>query len=269
MRESAPSAPNEDSVLGRSMQLLDAFHPDDDALSLAELHRRTGMPKPTAYRLLQQLVGWRLLDRHPTGYRLGLRLFELGQLVPRQQGIPDIVSPVLTRLHANTGLTVHLAVLDGTEVVYLHKLESPDGPPMSSRIGGRMPAHCTAVGKALLAHAPSEHTHTVLDQGLRRRSPRTVVTPALFLGQLDTARRHGYARDDEESKIGITCVAAPVFDAGHRVVAAVSITARTHDVRRASSVRAVLLAAAEASQRLSAPSAQHLTSQGRDRAFAG
>ncbi|MGW4057742.1 IclR family transcriptional regulator [Amycolatopsis sp. NPDC004747] len=254
--------PSEDSVLGRSMQLLDAFRPDDDALTLAELHRRTGMPKPTAYRLLTQLVGWRLLAREANGYRLGLRLFELGQLVPRQRGIPDLVSPVLTRLHANTGLTVHLAVLDGTDVVYLHKLAAPDGPPMSSRIGGRLPAHCTAVGKVMLAHAPAEHAHAVLDRGLHRQSPRTVVTPAMFLGQLDAARRQGYARDDEEAKVGITCVAAPLFDAGHRVVAAVSVTARTSDARHATSVRAVRLAATAASQRLSACSLG-------DRALAG
>jgi DNA-binding IclR family transcriptional regulator len=258
-------APSEDSVLGRSMQLLDAFRPDDDALTLAELHRRTGMPKPTAYRLLNQLVGWRLLAREANGYRLGLRLFELGQLVPRHQGIPDIVSPVLARLHAGTGLTVHLAVLDRTDVVYLHKLQAPDGPPMSSRVGGRMPAHCTAVGKAVLAHAPSEYTHAVLDRGLRRQSPRTIVAPAVFLGQLETARRRGYARDDEESKIGVSCVAAPVFDAGHRVVGAVSVTARAHDIQRASSVRAVRLAAAEASQRLSS---NHFTTHGLDRALA-
>ncbi|GAA4707786.1 IclR family transcriptional regulator [Pseudonocardia yuanmonensis] len=242
--------PDESTVLGRSIRLLGAFRPGDDVLTLAEIHRRAGVPKPTAHRLLIQLAGWQLVERTPEGYRLGLRLFELGQLAPRPRGLREIVSPVLTRLHDLTGLTVHLAVLDDTEVVYVHKLDVPGAPPLASAIGGRMPAHCTAVGKAVLAHAPAAGTYAVLDKGLRRLTPRTLVTPSLFLDQLRAARQRGYSTDQEESAVGVSCIAAPILDADRRAVAAVSVTARAHDVRSPSTIRAVCAAASDASRRL-------------------
>ncbi|MFC5138979.1 IclR family transcriptional regulator [Actinomycetospora rhizophila] len=240
------------SVLGRGVALLAAFRPHDDALGLAEIHRRTGIPKASAHRLLHQLVDHQLVDRDGDRYRLGLRLFELGALVPRQQGVADAVAPVLTRLHAATGLTVHLAVLDGTEVVYLHKIEAPAGPAVASRTGGRMPAHCTALGKALLAHTP-DATAEVLAAGLRRRTPRTVVTPGRFLGQLAAARHLGHARDDEEARVGISCLAAPVLDARRRPLAAVSVTGRTPRMATASPAAAVHAAAADAARLLGTP----------------
>jgi IclR family transcriptional regulator, acetate operon repressor len=245
------TVPSEDSVLGRSATLLGAFRPGDDVLSLAEIHRRTGMPKPTAHRLLNQLAGWRFLDRAADGYRLGLRLFELGQLVPGQHHLRATVAPVLARLHDTTGHTVHLAILDGTDVVYVQKIDAADAPQVASRIGGRIPAHCTAVGKALLAHSP-DTVRVVLDQGLRRRSPRTVAVPALLLRQLDQVRRLGFAREDEETAVGISCVAAPVFDGEGHVAAALSITARASSVRSLSTIAAVRQAAADATRRLAA-----------------
>jgi DNA-binding IclR family transcriptional regulator len=210
------------------------------------------MPKPTAYRLLTQLAGWGLVERHQDGYQLGLRLFEMGQLVPQHHRIGPAVGPVLRRLQENTGLTVHLAILDATDIVYLEKLAASDEPPIASRVGGRLPAHCTAVGKAVLAHAPAGSVHAVLTRGLQRRSPRTVVVPGLFLGQLDTARRSGFARDDEECAVGISCVAAPIFDRDRKPIAALSVTARTHDIWHGRAVHAVQSAAAEATRQLTA-----------------
>lgn len=249
-RPATTPAPDPNSVLGRSVVLLDAFGAGDGTLTLAEIHARTGMPKPTAHRLLNQLAGWGLVERHQNGYSLGLRLFELGQRVLEHQSITLTVGPVLRRLQSSTELIVHLAVLDRADVVYLDKLDTPGAPPVASRAGGRLPAHCTAVGKAVLAHAPSGSVRAVLTQGLHRRSPRTVVVPRLFLEQLDAARRNGFARDDEECAVGISCVAAPIFDRNQQPVAALSVTGRTHDVRREYAVQAVRSAAAEATRRL-------------------
>lgn len=242
------SDPN--TVLGRSVRLLDAFQAGDGALTLAEIHARTGIPKPTAYRLLNQLAGWGLVERLQDGYRLGLRLFELGQLVPHHRSIGPTLGPVLRQLQSSTGLTVHLAVLDAADIIYLEKLVAPEEPPIASRVGGRLPAHCTAVGKAVLAHASSGSVRAVLSRGLHRRSPRTVVVPGLFLGQLDAVRRYGFARDDEECAVGISCIAAPIFDRDRQPIAALSVTARTPDVRRGRAVQAVQAAAAEATRRL-------------------
>jgi IclR family transcriptional regulator, acetate operon repressor len=243
-------APDPNTVLGRAVGLLDAFEAGDGALTLAEIHARTRMPKPTAYRLLNQLAGWGLVERHQDGYRLGMRLFELGQLVPQHHRIGPTVGPVLRRLQKSTGLTVHLAVLDATDIVYLEKLAAPGEPPIASRVGGRLPAHCTAVGKAVLAHTPSDSVRAVLTRGLHRRSPRTVVVPGLFLGQLEAVRRSGFARDDEECAVGISCVAAPIFDRNRRPIAALSVTARTHDIWHGRAVHAVQSAAAEATRQL-------------------
>jgi IclR family acetate operon transcriptional repressor len=244
------NAPDPNTVLGRTVKLLNAFEAGDEALSLAEIHARTGMPKPTAYRLLNQLSGWGLVERDQEGYRLGLRLFELGQLVPQHHHLGPRVAPVLRGLQNTTGLTVHLAVLDATDIVYLEKLAAPGEPPIASRVGGRLPAHCTAVGKAVLAHTATGAVQAVLTRGLKRRSPRTVVVPGLFLGQLDSARRSGYARDDEECAVGISCVAAPIFNRDRQPIGALSVTARTHDIWHGRAAHAVQSAAADATRQL-------------------
>ena len=204
--------------------MLSAFRPGDDELTLAELHRRTGLAKPTVHRLLAELTGWDVVERTPTGIRLGMRLFELGQLVPRQRGLLEAAAPFLADLFEATHETVHLAVPDGTEVVYVQKLDGRRGPKVSSRVGGRMPAHCTGVGKALLAFGPPERLGTVLEAGLTRLTPRTIIAPGLLRTELAATRERGVALEREESAVGITCVAAPVFDADGTAIAAISIT---------------------------------------------
>src|SRR5689334_10872201 len=141
------------SVLGRALTLLTAFRPGDAELTLAELTRRTGLPKPTAHRMLAELAEWNVVERTPHGIRLGMRLFELGQLAPLQRGLREAAAPFLSDLFEATHETVHLAVPDGLDVVYVQKLPGRHGPRISSRIGGRMPADCTGVGQAMLAFA--------------------------------------------------------------------------------------------------------------------
>jgi DNA-binding IclR family transcriptional regulator len=143
-----------------------------------------------------------------------------------------------------TAHTVHLAVLDGTEVVYLEKLMGRGGPPLPSRVGGRMPAYCTGVGKALLAFSPPATVDAVAASEMVRRTPRTVTTPALLTRELADIRRSGLAFDREESTPGVVCVACPVLGATGEVVAAVSISGWTNRLdtgRVASAVRTATL----------------------------
>jgi IclR family transcriptional regulator, acetate operon repressor len=212
------------SVLGRTMALLTAFRSGEEELTLAELARRAGIPKPTAHRLLAELATWNVVERTPGGHRLGMRLFELGQLAPQQRGLREAAAPFLADLFEATHETVHLAVPDGVDVVYVQKLPGRHGPRIDSRIGGRMPAYCTGVGKALLAFGPPERLAEVLAAGLVRRTPRTVVAPGLLRQELDRVRACGVAEEHEESTVGIACTAAPVMDASGRAVAAISIT---------------------------------------------
>lgn len=238
----ADAVPN--SVLGRTMALLTAFRPGDTELTLAELARRTGIPKPTAHRLLGELARWNVVERTPGGVRLGMALFELGQLAALQRGLHEAAAPFLADLLEATHETVHFAVPDGIDVVYLQKLGTRRGPQVGSRVGGRMPAYCTGVGKALLAFGPPERLATVIAAGLRRRTPRTVVAPGLLAEELARVRERGVAEEHEESTIGIACVAAPVLAAGPHAVAAISITGwanRLDTARLAPAVRTAAL----------------------------
>jgi DNA-binding IclR family transcriptional regulator len=140
--------------------------------------------------------------------------------------------------------TVHLAVPDGLDVVYVQKLNGRHGPQISTRIGGRMPAYCTGVGKAMLAFGPPERFAAVVAAGLSRRTPRTVVAPGLLAEKLARVRERGVAEEHEESTVGIACVAAPVRDGSLHAVAAISITGwanRLDAARLAPAVRTAAL----------------------------
>ena len=144
--------------------------------------------------------------------------------MPRQRGLLEAATPFLTDLFEATHETVHLAVPDGVEVVYVQKLDGSRGPRVPSRVGGRMPMHCTGVGKALLAFGPAERLSAVLEAGLARVAPRTIIAPGLLHTELAAIREAGVSREREESGVGVTCVAAPVLGADGTAVAAISIT---------------------------------------------
>lgn len=214
------------SVVQRVARLLGCFAPDTANLSLAELTRRSGMPKTTVHRLLGELEAVRLLERHDGQVCLGLRLFELGQLVPRQRTLRDAALPFMEDLREVTRQTVHLAVLDGLEVVYLEILGGRRTPSLPSRVGGRMPTYCTGVGKVLLAHADPATVAAVVAGGLRRRTPYTITSPEVLYRQLEEIRRTGTAHDHEESGVNFACTASPVVGAAGNVVAGLSVTGR-------------------------------------------
>jgi DNA-binding IclR family transcriptional regulator len=233
-----------DSVLGRAVLLLEAFTADDHELPLAELVRRTGLPKSTAHRLLGELVDLRLLERTPHGYRLGGRLFELGMRASVERGLMEVAIPYMEDLYERTHETVHLGVREGTEVVYVAKIGGHRQAVAPSRIGGRMPLSCTAIGKALLAFAPTEVTDEVVLAGLERRTPRTIVAPGVLRRQLSAVRERGVSYEHEESTVGISCVAAPVLDPDEQVIAAISVTGPVTRFRPESAAPAVRAAAA-------------------------
>lgn len=233
------------TVIARSTALLLAFGPGDTVLGVSELARRTGLAKSTVYRLTCELARNGLLERSGSGLRLGLRLFELGQLVPLQRDLRSAALPFMEDLREATRQIVHLAVLDGTEMVYLEILRSPDAPAPPSRVGGRLPAHATGVGKAALAFSPPEVVDAVVAGGLHRLSRRTIVQPGRLRRELETIRRQGCAFDREESSDGVVCVASPVFGPDDAVVGALSVSgwsARMNLERMAPAVRTAALA---------------------------
>ncbi|KQY50105.1 MULTISPECIES: IclR family transcriptional regulator [unclassified Nocardioides] len=230
-----------DTVLGKAVTILRAFRAEDKALPLAELVRRTGLHKATVHRQVGELVATRLLDRVEGGYRLSGGLFELGMRASVERSLLEVAMPFLQDLYERTHETVHLGIREGHEVVYVAKIGGHRQAAAPSRTGGRMPVHCTAIGKALLAWADPELRREVLAGPLERRTPRTVVAPGLLRRQLDAIVERGVSYEHEESAVGIVCVAAPVLDADERPLAAVSVTGpvtRFHPESHANAVRA-------------------------------
>jgi DNA-binding IclR family transcriptional regulator len=212
------------TVLGKAMVVLHAFTADDRRLGLAELARRTSLPKASLHRIANDLVDAGMLDRDGTAYRLSTGLFQLGMRASLELSLIEVATPFLEDLYEHSHETVHLGVRDGLDVVYVSKLGGHRQAAAPSRVGGRMPLHCTAIGKILLAHAEPAVLTQVLERGLERRAPRTITMPSVLRGQLEQIAETGIAYEHEESAVGIVCVAAAVTDPPAGVIAAISIT---------------------------------------------
>jgi DNA-binding IclR family transcriptional regulator len=207
-----PATPT--AVIDRISLVLDAFE-GPGRLTLAQIVRRTGLPRSSAHRMLERLVQLRWLRRSGRDYELGMRLVELGSLAVHQDRLVRAASPLLGELHRATGLVVHLAVLDGPDVVYLEKVGDQKIP---TRVGGRQPAHCTAVGKAILAYSDQD-----AEVNLRvRKTKYSISTSSQLAVELARVRAHGVAFEREESLLGFGCVAASIGSPGE-AVAAVSV----------------------------------------------
>ncbi|MFG2948406.1 IclR family transcriptional regulator [Streptomyces adustus] len=216
---------------------------------VSELARRAQLSKTTAHRVLGMLERNGVVERIGTDYRLGERLHHLGRAVysPGSETVRDLLLPYLADLYEATRETVHLSVLHDTHVVYLAKLYGHRSAPVPSRIGGRLPAHATAVGKVLLAY-DSQAAERAMNEPLGRYTSHTVSTPHELAAELDRIRCTGVAFDDEEYQPGLVCVAAPVLDRGGLPVAALSVAGqrgRTDTRRLSMDVRRI---AAEASR---------------------
>jgi len=246
-----------DTVLGKAVAILRAFKVEDQAVPLAELVRRTGLHKATVHRLAGELVANRLLDRVDGGYRLSGGLFELGMRASVERSLLEVAMPFLQDLYERTHETVHLGVREGHEVVYIAKIGGHRQARAPSRAGGRMPLHCTAIGKALLAHTDPALQREVLSAPLERRTPHTIVAPGLLRRQLNQVAETGVAFEHEESAPGINCVAAPVFGAGEELLAAISITGPTSRFRPEAHVAPVRAATAALTATLTRAHRQH------------
>jgi DNA-binding IclR family transcriptional regulator len=220
-----PAIQDGESSLARGLRLLDIFSVTNTELSISELARRSGIPKSTAHRLVSDLVGWGALERGPNGVRLGVHLLELGYLVPVQR-LREMAIPFAHNLNEVTHLTANLAIRDGRDILYVEKISSRSVRVPHTRPGGRLPVHCTALGKAILAYSDRDFVESVLGGTLRPLSPKTIIDPGELRRELAAIRETKVAYDVEESRTGLFCVAAPVL-AHRRVVGAISVTGAT------------------------------------------
>jgi DNA-binding IclR family transcriptional regulator len=233
-QDSGPTAAAPDpetlTSVDRALALLDAFGAEGAPVGVTELARRAGLAKSTAHRLLSVLERRGLVTRQGVEYSLGLRLFELGSRVPvgTNGQLMDVAMPYLEELCALTRQTVHLAVLDDADTVYLAKLHGRSALPSPSRVGARLPAHCTGLGKAMLAFSPGAVVSRIVRHGLEPHTRHTIADPRVFAQHLDRIRHRGISFDQEETRLGLGCVAAPVLDSGDRALAAISVAGPVH-----------------------------------------
>lgn len=219
-------------VTSKATALLDAYLPRSTELSLGELARRSGLPVSTTYRLATQLVDWGGLERcEGGGYRLGLRIWELGMLARQARSPVDVITPYMQDLYDVVHERVQLAVLDDDEVMYLEKLAGK-GSAMGAIRGNRLPVHATSVGKVLLAWADPARLESLLPEQLTSYTPRTITNRETLIAELADIRRTGVGYSREELTPQVSSVAAPIRDASGEVVAALSVTMRTSRLRR-------------------------------------
>ncbi|MDN5892799.1 MAG: IclR family transcriptional regulator [Nocardioides sp.] len=200
------------SMVGRMTLILDAFSGQSTRLTLEEVARITHLPRSTAHRILDQLVKLAWLDHSPFGYCLGRRSLTLGGMDDLGQGeLRAAAAPYLHDLMVRTGLVVHLAVLDEGEVRYMDKIGGRFAGSVPSRVGGRAPAHATALGKAMLALLPAEEVDEIAGAALRRTTRRTIGDTSTLHQELHRIRaRNGLTFERGECFAQVSCVAAAI-----------------------------------------------------------
>lgn len=213
------------SAIGRMTQILDAFGADSE-LAQSDLVARTRLPKATIHRTVGLLVEFGWLQRLGDRFRLGTRLFEMGGRVVTTSRLREVAIPYLEDLYEATHEIVNLGVLDGAEVMYIEKIGSHRRIDTPARVGHRFPAHCTALGKAMLSTCPEDVIERVIADGLVRRTDKTIVSPEAFRRELAQVAASTIAIDDGEFADGMICFAAPIRGSG-RAVAAISVTGPT------------------------------------------
>jgi IclR family transcriptional regulator, KDG regulon repressor len=235
----------------KALDLLSAFSFREPRLSLADLATRTGIPRPTAFRLLTTLEQAGFVAKVSGEYQLGIKCFVLGNIVAASLDLREKAQRHLEQLRDATGETVHLAVLDGWQVLYLERLQSPHPIGfMRSRVGAIVPAYCTSLGKTLLAFAPHDDVEAWLSsQTFPAMTPQTITSPRRLLKELRAIRERGYALDEQEHELGVRCIAAPVWNHAGGVVAAISVAGPADRMPRPlvdSAMAAAIVAAARA-----------------------
>ncbi len=211
----------------RAFQLLELIAQADQALGISTLAEQSRLPVGTVHRLLSTLtdLGYVEQDTSNRKYTLGLRFLHLRGLQIRRLNMAEQAMPLMKALMRRVNETVHLAVLDEGEIVYIDRVEGLQTLDMYTVIGKRTFAHCTALGKAMLAFMPDTVWRQVVERhGLPRCTANTITDVAEFAAELRRTRERGYAIDNAEVDERVRCVAAPIYDFNQQVIAAASIS---------------------------------------------
>jgi DNA-binding IclR family transcriptional regulator len=200
------------------------FIASNGGISLTAVSKKLGTSKSTAFRYLTTFEKLGVVNRDDSDrFTLGPKLIELAGVYLRDNSLRKVTEPFLNQLAEETKETAHLAVPSENEVVYIDKVDSSHSIQMASRIGGRMPMHCTSLGKAILAHS-LDQVEEIIDEGLTTQTPNTVRSPEALREELEFVRSKGFSIDDEENELGVRCVGSPIFNHAGKAIGAISVS---------------------------------------------
>ncbi|MCD6552351.1 IclR family transcriptional regulator [Thermotoga sp.] len=213
-------------TLKRTAEILSCFSIKEPTLSLGEIAERTGIPKPTVYRICETLVKLGLLKKNlDKTYSLGYKLLELGSIVLSTLEIRKVAIEVMEKLQSITGESVHLGILDGTHVLSIEALESPQPLRTKVYIGKRAALYSTAIGKALLAFLPEDQKRRILEKVILEPHTRNTITDKKkLIEELRKTQERGYSVDNMEDEEGVRCVGAPILNNKGFAIASISVS---------------------------------------------
>lgn len=240
----------------RAADVLEIFLTTNSELSVKEISEKVNLSKSTVHGIIKTLEHRGYLQQNPDDlkYRLGIKLFELGNFVGKHLDIRSIARPIIKDLVNELNETVHLVLLNRNEIIYIEKEDGPRTLTMYSHIGKRAPVHCTGVGKAILAYLSDQEVDRLLSiQNLQPFTEFTITDKEAIKNHLQSVRECGYAVDDEEIELGLKCIAAPIFNHQGNVIASISCAApkiRLDEERLPKVIAGIQKAASEISKAL-------------------
>ena len=237
----------------RALDILEAAANRREGLTNSEISHKLGIPKSSASYILRTLDrrGYLRRDAETGRYRLGLKILSLGGDARANLDLAEVALPFMQALQERIHLTIHLAVLDQGEAVYIEKVEAPGFFKVNTWVGRRMFVHSTSVGKCLLAWLPRQEIEALLrQQGMKKRTPKTITSVVKLLSDLETVRQQGHAIDDEENSLGARCLGAPIVDSVGNVIAALGVSGTLTQMDEANMPR-ILDALKESARRIS------------------
>lgn len=217
----------------RAMEVFELLSRQDSGVSISEIHRTLGLPLSSAANIVYTLqsLGYLERDADDSRYQLSPKILSVSRRVLCRMDFLGRCHGLLEELVQESGLTAHLAVMRDGESIYVDRVARDGFVQFSSYVGMRWPAHCSAVGKALLASLPEPELRQIVKQmSLHRMTLKTITSRRVLENQLRSFRRLGYAWEMEEGELGVTCVAAPLFGPLGEVVAAASVTGTTQQI---------------------------------------
>lgn len=218
---------NKVQTIDRTLDIIELLANAKEGLGVTEIGQNIGLHKSTVYRLLTALSNRGYIEKDPKNstYKIGLKFIEVSGLFLKKLELKTEALPFMRKLAEIIGQPVHLAILEGAEVVYIEKVELVNSIRMYSQIGRRVPAYCSAIGKILLAGLNTDSLREVLENiKFERFTPNTIISKRELLREIEQVKEKGWAVDNEEHEPNIRCIAAPIIDYTGKIIAAVSVS---------------------------------------------